>query len=80
MCGTPISQPTAQGRPRQFCSDSCRRRWAKLVPPTSEAAILEPTWRREKLHAGMRSMVDDCYAFAGEMELYGETEDLSSGR
>jgi hypothetical protein len=21
----------------------------------------------------MRSMVDDCYAFAGEMELYGET-------
>jgi hypothetical protein len=45
-CGEPISQPQT-GRPREFCTDAHRQRYAhrKVTMPESWDAPTEPIWQ-----------------------------------
>ena len=86
-CGTPLPPPASTGRPRQFCSDRCRRARADLMrplymvrPPLGVPLLLhsgDAERRLHALHAELRSMTRSCYALANEMELCGDEFDLA---
>ena len=73
-CGATITQPPAQGRPRQFCSDRCRRQWAKMLEPLPSGGILEPPWRAAGLLPELRGTMAKCEALSESLGLQGYLE------
>jgi len=76
-CGAAITQ-AATGRPRQFCSDQCRRDRADIMRPLQmqRPPLGEPLFhsrdadrRLRALHAELRSTTRSCYTLANEMQL-----------
>jgi hypothetical protein len=80
-CGESFTQHTGRGRPKQFCSDRCRRAYAEVRrdlystrPPLGEPIFhsREAEQRLRALHAEMRSLCRSLYAFSNESERRGD--------
>lgn len=81
-CGTPLPPAASTGRPRQFCSDHCRRAYADVMrslEPRERPPLGAPLFhsrdadrRLRALHAELRSTTRSCYALALELELAGD--------